>query len=350
MSLFESLYHAGEYFAAGLFEEPARGLFYRKALGLRRYFETAALPPYTGGHLYPSGGQHFDTNLFPHYLTGFKMNREALDEKVPGASAAIDSEFDRYHTSVPWEHSVAGNMYTHSMPNYARIAAEGFESYLPRIEKIADADLRGGLSHLLAGIRTYVKRCADYLQSAGADQALIDALRRLPFMPARTIYEAIVCRNFLFYLDNCDNLGCVASDLMPYYNGEDVTELLCELFDNCDITGGYSMSLGVDYSPLTVQCLRAVKGKRRPMMELFIDENCPDEVWDAALDAVRSSGGQPAFYSYRGVIGGLHRRFPQIPQADLDRFCGGGCTESMLAGLSNVGSLDAGINLPLILT
>jgi len=46
---------------------------------------------------------------------------------------------------------------------------------------------------------------------------------------------------------------------------------------------------------------------------------------------------------------GLKNKFPFIRNDDLKKFCGGGCTESMFAGLSNVGSIDAGINLLLIL-
>jgi len=39
MDIAKSFLEAGEFAAAGLFEEPDRSLFYRKALGIRRYFE-----------------------------------------------------------------------------------------------------------------------------------------------------------------------------------------------------------------------------------------------------------------------------------------------------------------------
>ena len=45
----------GEYAAAGLYEEPNRSLFYRKALALRRYLENCELCEYNGERLYPSG-------------------------------------------------------------------------------------------------------------------------------------------------------------------------------------------------------------------------------------------------------------------------------------------------------
>jgi len=64
---------------------------------------------------------------------------------------------------------------------------------------------------------------------------------------------------------------------------------------------------------------------------------------------VRTTGGQPAFYNPDGLLGGLRRRIPVIREEDIGKFCGGGCTEAMIAGLSNVGSLDAGMNLLLIL-
>lgn len=67
------------------------------------------------------------------------------------------------------------------------------------------------------------------------------------------------------YLDNCDNIGCLAKDLYEFYNGEDITDLLENLYDNLDENEGWSMALGTDYNELTIQCLKASKGKRRPM-------------------------------------------------------------------------------------
>ena len=46
-------------------------------------------------------------------------------------------------------------------------------------------------------------------------------------------------------------------------------------------------------------------------------------------------------------LNGLKEKFPTMTDEDAKKFCSS-CTESMLAGLSNLGSLDAGINLLLI--
>lgn len=339
----------GEYGAAGMYEEPHRSLFYRKALGIRRFYENCELAVYNREYLYPSGVCHTKMDIHPHYMSGMDMRYDAVLEKDKALTEMFFSDFCKYRPSVPQEHTVAGNMYTHSMPNYERIVKEGLISYAQRIRKIEDVDMREGLLHLIEGIKNYLTRSVKYLEEAGADEKLINALKKVPLYPAENIYEAIVSWNFIFYLDSCDNIGCVADGLRPYFKGEDVTEILKNLYDNVDVNCGYSMALGVDYTPLTIQCLEASKGKRRPMIELFVNDDTPDEVWKKAFEVIRTNNGQPAFYNENAVMKGLKAKFPDIKDEDLKKFCGGGCAEAMLAGLSNVGSLDAGINLLLIL-
>ncbi len=340
----KKLLELNEYNATGLFEEPDRGLFYRKALGLKRFYENCNLTKYNGELLYPSG-----ETAMPNNQTSMAVDFLKLDEKDKELSELIKKEFCVYRSSVPDIHTCAGNMWTHSMPNYERIIAEGFLSYYPRIERVEDEDIREGLKLLLDGIKAYINRSVEYLESVGAEGKLISALKKVPMYPADTLYEAVVAWNFVMYLDRCDDLGCVASGLYPYYKGEDITDLLRNLFDNLDVNNGYTMALGMDYNPLTLQCLEAVKGKRRPMIELFVDQNTPNEIWEKAFESIRTSNGQPAFYNPQVLLGGLQKKFKNIRDEDIKKFCGGGCTEAMLAGLSNVGSLDAGINLLLIL-
>lgn len=351
MLLSEEFLNIGEFGAAGMYEEPDRSLFYRKALGIRRFYENCKLAEYHGEYLYPSGVLPTSMNIQPFYLDGMNIsfNYDCIATANKELADIFVKDFGKYSSSVPLEHTVAGNMYTHSMPNYERILKEGLFSCLSRIKKIEDRDMREGLVHLIEGIRIYLERSVQYLTSVHADQKLIEALKKVPMYPAENIYEALVGWNFILYLDNCDNLGCVASGLYPYYRGEDVTEILKNLYDNLDVNNGYSMALGTDYNPLTLQCLEASKGKRRPMIELFVDENTPDEIWNKAFEVIRTTNGQPAFYNPKALLGGLQDKFKNISDEDVKKFCGGGCTETMLAGLSNVGSLDAGINLLLIL-
>ena len=75
----------------------------------------------------------------------------------------------------------------------------------------------------------------------------------------------------------------------------------------------------------------------------------PDRIWDLAWDALASGNGQPAFYNEAGYLSALRAAGLGIREEDLSLWNGGGCTETMLHGCSNVGSLDAGFNLPLVL-
>ncbi len=355
MNLSEKFTEMQEPLAAGLYEEPDRSMFYRISLGLRRYFENLPLAKYNGELLYPSGVIPKYGSVTPSSSDVLNFNLRAIESRDPHAGEELRKlDFFKYKSSVPKEHTVAGNMYTHSMPNFERISAEGFDNYFSRIEKIADCDMREGLIHLLKGIKAYHKKCLEYLKDVNANPDLINALKKVPFKPAENIYEAVVCWNFVLYLDFCDNLGALANGLLPFYKGENIIPLLKNLYENLDANDGYSMQLGFSDNPmedeLTLQCLKAAFGKRRPMIELFVDEDTSREVWQTAIDCIRSGAGAPAFYNKTLYKNGIKQRFPQIDINDLDKLCGGGCTEMMIAGYSNVGSLDAGINLPYILT
>ncbi|MDR2135622.1 MAG: hypothetical protein LBO76_03310, partial [Treponema sp.] len=223
-----------------------------------------------------------------------------------------------------------------------------------RVRALPDGDFRDGLVELLDGIRVYHRRCLETIRAAitgenrAAAEKLLAALARVPFAPARNIYEALVCWNFIYYVDGCDNPGRLDADLIPYHRGEDCTPIFEELFVNVDENSGWSGALGPDCNALTLQCLRAIKGHRRPSLELRVDGSTPAEIWQAAAESLASGCGEPALYNETLYQRALAERFPHIPREDLMRFNGGGCTETMLAGISNVGSLDAGINLPLV--
>jgi len=343
----------GEYMAAGMYEEENRSLFYRKSLGIRRYYENRPLSRYNGELLYPSGVDEKNVIISPHFMN-INYDREKLMIKDRELAVVFERDFFKYKSSVPKEHCVSGDMYTHSMPNYARIAKDGLLAYELRVNAINDTELndtelKEGLLHVISGIKCYIKRCVNYLVSVNAPDKLIDALKKVPLNPAENIYEALVCRNFILYLDNCDNLGAITHDLAPYFRGEKIVDILKNLYDNIDKNNGYSMSLDTNYSDLTIQCLEASKGKRRPMIELFVNEKTPDSIWKKAFEVIRSGNGQPAIYNERIILDGLRKKMPYISEEDVKAFCGGGCTETMLQGMTHAGSIDAGINLPLLL-
>ncbi len=88
---------------------------------------------------------------------------------------------------------------------------------------------------------------------------------------------------------------------------------------------------------------------RRPNLQLHVRRDMPQEVWDAALATLATGCGLPALYHDEAFSQALLDAGLAVRTEDLAWRNGGGCTETMVHGRSNVGSLDAGINLPLIL-
>ena len=132
--VYEKFLKIGEYAASGAFEEPERSLFYR------------------GERLYPSGVFYSGSAIYPYYLNGLGINYSKVNENNRELIEIFKKDFCRYTSKVPAEHAVAGNMYCHSFPNYARIAKEGLNSYAERIKNNADKDFREGLLHIYEGI------------------------------------------------------------------------------------------------------------------------------------------------------------------------------------------------------
>ncbi len=325
MNVYSSLfYQIDEPYAAGFFEEDSKDLFFRHARAQRRYWEACPLAAYSGGSLYPDGYKFQDTYaVHPDFSFTFRIDSAALSAKSVKAARIAGNDMPQV-PDIPEPHTVGGNGYTHSIPHYERIVKEGLDSYADRIRGIRDTDFREGLQEILEGIHSYHARILSHLKESNADDKLVSALEKVPFSPAGTLYEALVCWNFIYYLDGCDDPGRLDAGLIDYYNGEDLTALLRAFFTNVDQNNGWTAALGPDYNPLTIQCLQAIKGMRRPSVELRLIEPAPQEVWDAATEAILSGCGQPSFYNELKYQTDLKKKFPFIPQEDLLRFCGGG--------------------------
>lgn len=344
------LNNIGEYFAAGYVENMDKSPFIRFSSAIKRHFENVELPSYNGELLYPFGEISKQMAVRYDFSRTCEIFWKSLSEKDEEIVSFVREYIPGAHSIanlIPPEHSVGGAMYTHSHVNFNRIASEGLNSYISRINEMEDEDLRVGLLDLIEGIKSFHSRCLDII-STHKSSMLYSALKRVPFEPAENIYEALVCRNFIYYIDGCDNIGNIDSDLFEYYKGENITAELRYFFENVDKNNGWSGSLGPNYNPITLQCLEASKGMRRPSLELRITKDMPQEIWDAAMDCISKGGGSPSLYNEDAYQKSLKGFFPYIPDEDLMKFSGGGCTETMLAGLCNVGSLDAGINIAYI--
>ena len=383
----------GEFMASGYFEEPEASPMRRWSRAVRRRFEHRSLPPLDGARLYPSGVAHFgaeDRIMVPSYSFTWAYNEGLLEERLAGATkkqrGALESLRNAVHETraqldvMKTNHTVGGKGYTHSVPNYGRVIREGLSKHARRIAHgLAVSRERGeaektdfylGLHDVVAGVRRWHRRILRHVREAPNDRPehrdrLVAAFERVPFKPARTFFEAIVAYNFTFYLDDCDNPGRIDQELWPFYERdlaegrityEEAVALVRNLWENVDANNGWSAGIGGTtpegepaYNELTLVCLEAARSIRRPNLQLHIRRDMPDDCWEATLDTLATGCGLPALYNEEEYYRSLRAAHLGVREEDLSWHNGGGCTETMIHGRSNVGSLDAGINLPLIL-
>jgi formate C-acetyltransferase len=208
-----------------------------------------------------------------------------------------------------------------------------------------DENLREGLTDVLEGIKCYHARALEKIKTMGAPAELICALSRVPFSPAQSVYEAIVCINFMLSLDGWDNVGRLDSYLEPYYKGEDITEPLRCMMRSIQDNGMWSLTLGPDYNSVTYAVLRASQGLSRPLIQLRVRRDMPNELWELALERALSGGGQPSFFNEELIQSRLAHRLPHASAFDLSEFTGAGCTETCLEGMTYCGATDTTVNV-----
>lgn len=379
-----ALIEAGEYLAAGYFEMPNASQIVRMSRALRRHYELAPLPDWNGDPVYPSGKVlHWDMSSSAvgfMYTSGLMLNQEVLQEKIKQWNGTYVAETlraagDELKTlyvmgnCIPMQYSLGGAGYTHSMLNYGRIVKDGLSGYARRIEQCAEncdeskADFYSALIDLIEGIRAIVARSVDFIRSKCNEpwaSKLVSALEHVPENPARTFYEAIVATNFMWYLDGCDSIGRFDQDLGSYLDADlksgtisrhEALDLVRLLWKNTNINDGWNVAIGgtdkngnAAYNTLTELCLEAAAGSRRPNLALRVRKDIPEKVFDLAIDAISTGCGLPALYNDEAYAEMVKKNFSTLP-GDEFIFAFGGCTETMMHGCSNVGSIDGGINL-----
>jgi pyruvate-formate lyase len=375
----------GEHFAAGLSEINGASPIARFARAYRRWFENCPLPAYSGGGLYPAGKQYNPecAVMKPSYSFTLDWDRAQFERRAAAASPGESTVLDRLSALYQAEaekinpiqtvHTIGGAGYTHAIVNYGRVLAEGLDGYAKRLaagrSSAADAaqgDFYLALEDLLEGIRAWHQRLLAALSQSPVEapekDGLIAALRQVPFQPARNFYEAVVSYNLIYFVDGCDNPGRMEQVLWPYYQDDphvtpaQALETVREFFSNVCANGGWSLAIGGSnpdgspaYQELTEIFIAAAHHKYRPSLELRVRPDMPEAIWDLSWEALSTGCGQPAFYNEPAYLAALRGAGLGIRDADIVQWNGGGCTETMLHGCSNVGSLDAGLNLPLVL-
>jgi hypothetical protein len=365
----------GEFFAAGFLSGTGKPIILRTAEAIKSHLMHAELPAYNGSRLYPSGKASFWEGPFMSFFyVNLRFNKEKLKksmEQAPEEERKVLQKLAEVACSYP-----EAEGWTHSIPNYGRILAEGLEGYDRRIsaakaryKRFAEKQVfLEAVTTALDSIRILVGRIEGYLSSLVFDDEekeenrlkLIKAFNKLLHLGEFDFKEAMVVTNFILYLDGPDNLGRFDMFMEPYFNksietGEVNTEealgWINELWDNVDQCNAWNAALGGTRpngtdasSQLTFLCLKAAKGKRRPNVALKLRDDTPDHIWNAAIDCISGGTGIPALYGEDNYLKSLEEARLNISWEDMTNYAFGGCTETMIHGCSNVGSLDGDFN------
>jgi formate C-acetyltransferase len=364
-----------EPFAAGLYEVRNASMISRHARAILRYAESVDCLPAPDGPLSPAGAFSLwtlnDPTVHFGYTASLGFSGDRLREKIENqlsdarekviAHQLIADLANMTGNPMAVKYRVGGAGWTHSILDYAGILQDGLPNYGRRIAadlaKAADLekqDFFASAQEAFDALMLLLAKITDACPEGALKEALAAAAER----PPQTFYEALVLTNFMYYVDCCDTIGGLDRYLANFYlrdldagtiTPEEAETLIGAFLANVEANSGWHMILGGDGVPeeFTILCLRAQK-TRRPNTGLKITADTSDAVWEAAFDSLQTGTSSPSFYNDRVYREGAVR-IANIRNEDLPRIAYGGCTEFMVEGRSNVGSIDGGVNLLRIL-
>ncbi|MDR2526009.1 MAG: hypothetical protein LBC83_07525 [Oscillospiraceae bacterium] len=302
---------------------------------------------------------------------------EEKKQKYPQHAAFIDALVADLKTKLQPHYG-----YVHSCPDILQVLRKGFNHYKRLIaDGLAAAKTENdetGLQFLLcmqdfaAGIDAFHKTVTQALtqaaQAATGARAEQLALLRDEFAgcfyePAQSFIGGLLTVNLLFMLDGCDSLGRLDYALGDLFEQDLASgklslplarSLLENLWEAFEAHNGWNMQLGGRtpeggqcYNALTRECLRcdARRMARRPNLALRVTKDMPDDILELALDSILRGTGTPALYNDEAYMDNLRALFPELTEADAALYGFGGCSETMIPGLSCCDSLGWCSNL-----
>jgi formate C-acetyltransferase len=318
-----------------------------------------------------------------HHHSGLKVNPVIADEKKK--SFPLHAKFIDELCADLQKRLVHFGGWTHSNPDIRRVVGEGFLSMEKELDKelatvkaLGEKAIPSELNLLLAikeytiGVKAYYFKINSFLMKAveAADgerkkklAVISHAFHNCFMTKSETFIEGFLAVNFAWMLDNCDGIGRFDQALGALFEKDLRTgkldllfarELLDELWRNFERMNAWNLQIG-GYTPdgkdgcneLTRECiLTCGRNKiRRPNVAFRITERTPDSLLIEALKALSKGSGRPALYNDDLYVKTLRAMDLGLSDEDSREIGFGGCTETMIPGLSNVGSLEGTINL-----
>lgn len=403
----ERLTALGEWAALGFYE--GSELPWPRAYGLayRRLYEKTAIRLRDGALLAPSepfriepgherlpgdkswfwdsGEEHHATGFICDFMhsCGLHVNDNiAASRKIssPAQAAFIDDLVTDLKARL-----VHFGGYTHTNPDIRCVVGEGFDAMERELDlQIAavaaqgdsaiaeEKNLLASLKDYAIGVRTFHARVTGALRKAvdraqGSHKAelavMADAFADGFLSPCRTFVQGLQAVHFTWMLDGCDSIGRVDQALGPLFDRDRSTgeltqdlarRLLDEFLADFERLNGWNMQVG-GYRPdgvdgcnsLTREIILACGRNRfrRPNVAFRITRHTPVEVVRSAMEVLSAGSGRPALYNDDLYVPTLRSMDLGLTDEDAREIGFGGCTETMIAGMSNVGSLEGDLNL-----
>ncbi len=274
--------------------------------------------------------------------------------------------------------------YTHSNPDIRRLLMDGFGMMVAELdeqfvilkqEKNPDPNelsLMIALKDYTAGVTAFYERTKIELRKAVAEatgkhrndlEIILQHYEHAFMEPCNSFIGGLLSIHFAWMLDGHDSLGRIDQVLGIFFENDlaagklDIDfarRLIDEMWKNFERFNGWNIQIG-GFTPegedgcnkLTTECIAACERNhfRRPNLAFRVTQDTPDKYLEQALKALKNGSGRPALYNDDLYVKSLYEMDLGLTQEDAREIGFGGCTETMIAGLSNVGSLDGHLNL-----
>lgn len=351
--VFDKLMNAGDFFTAGFFKEGNASISQRFFEAIICALKNKPLPKYSDTYLYPINTKSlltdFDGIMFFDYSYPFSLNEEnlqksCLDDDEKKHIKDFASSMYRGGECIERRFALSGSGYTHFVPDYEFFLCRGLDEFVSYVRSFDNGrDFMRGEICIAECMYNYVERIITYLKTLNHTQKtanLIKAYEQFLCGAATDIFGAIVRINFIFTLDGCDNLGKLDTYLKNFEIDYFTQDVLRELFISMEKTVSWNVLLS-ENEEITKVILKASRGQTKPNLSLAVDDKTDEEIFTEAFKSIAVSSN-PAIYSKCAYIDGFMKI--GVQKSDAEKFAFGGCSETMIAGQTNCGSIDAGIN------
>ncbi len=347
----------------------------RFARAIAEHLDRCPLPEYAGGRIYPERANLWLPGGPPQCLWQFYVHLGVNHEAIDWLETRADSPWSRQIVAkvraCAQTYPIGGG-YTHSIIHFERVLREGLDGYRQRISDALNrpcdtesAELYTAMLVVVEAMDRFRQRIVDMLSTTMFDDSgreahrvcLLNTLRDgVPMRPSHTFAEAMIATALLYALDGPDDLGRIDQYLWPWFEADvhagrltedEAVSWLRELWTYVDVNSAWNVALGGTdpegceaSNALTRCCLKAARGMRRPNLALRLRKDTPDAVWQEALDCLATGNGLPALYCEERYLQAIESAHLGLSLRDARNFAFGGCTELMVQGCSNVGSLE----------